>query len=262
MASFSHPENGGVALGVRESENRSRQAPVTALNMTPRGVCSGVPAGRDKDQAVFLGSRTMLRLVTGQKNQRCNGTTRREFLQVGTLALGGLSLPQLLAARAEAAKAGRAVKDTSIVLLFLTGGPSQIETFDPKMSAPSDYRSVTGEVATEIPGLTFGGTFPQLARLAKRMTIVRSFTHGNADHTGAVNDVMRCGNPADAGMGAIVTRLRGPSHPRTGMPSHVFLTINEPDPQFDRERLRLAQRPARVVSAERMGLRRSVGSQP
>ena len=182
----------------------------------------------------------MLRLVTGEKNPYRYGTTRREFLQVGTLALGGLSLPQLLAVRAAAAQAGRGMKDTSIVLLFLTGGPSQIETFDPKMSAPSDYRSVTGEVATEIPGLTFGGTFPQLARLAKRMTIVRSFTHGNSDHTGAVQDVMRCGNPADAGMGAIVTRLRGPSHPRTGMPSHVFLTINEPDPQFDRERLRLA----------------------
>jgi uncharacterized protein (DUF1501 family) len=182
----------------------------------------------------------MLRLITGENHRCCDGTTRREFLQVGTLALGGLTLPQLLAARAQATQAGRGIKDTSIVLLFLTGGPSQIETFDPKMSAPSDFRSVTGEVATEIPGVTIGGTFPQLARQAKRMTIVRSFTHANSDHTGAVQDVMRCGNPAEAGMGAIVARLRGTSHPRTGLPSHVFLSIKEPDPQFDRERMRLA----------------------
>ena len=182
----------------------------------------------------------MLRLITGEKHRFCDGTTRREFLQVGTLALGGLTLPQLLAARAQATQAGRGIKDTSIVLLFLTGGPSQIETFDPKMCAPSDFRSVTGEVASEIPGLTIGGTFPQLSCRAKRMTIVRSFTHANSDHTGAVQDVMRCGNPAEAGMGAIVTRLRGTSHPRTGLPSHVFLSIQEPDPQFERERMRLA----------------------
>lgn len=181
----------------------------------------------------------MLRFVSKMNDRCCDGASRRDFLQVGTLALGGLTLPQLLAARAEAKEAGRPMKETSIVLLFLTGGPSQIETFDPKLNAPSDYRSVTGEVATEIPGLTFGGTFPRLARLSKQMTIVRSFTHNNSDHTGAVEDVMWCGNPADAGMGSLVTRLRGRSHPRTGMPSHAYLTISEPDPQFDKERLRL-----------------------
>jgi hypothetical protein len=181
----------------------------------------------------------MLNVVTSGTRRDCDGVSRRGCLQVGTLALGGLTLPQLLLARAEAAQNGSGLKDTSIVLLFLTGGPSQVETFDPKMTAPQESRSVTGEVATNVPGVTFGGTFPLLARHASRMAIVRSFTHSSSNHTRAAEEVMRCGNTFDAGMGSLVTRLRGPTHLRTGMPDHVYLAINEPDPQFDKERLRL-----------------------
>jgi uncharacterized protein (DUF1501 family) len=181
----------------------------------------------------------MLNLITPGSMQDCGGVSRRGCLQVGTLALGGLTLPQLLAARAQAAQIGRGAKDVSVVLLFLTGGPSQVETFDPKMTAPQESRSATGEVATDVPGVTFGGTFPMLARHASRMAIVRSFTHGNSDHTGAAEDVMRCGNTFDAGMGSLVTRFRGATHPQTGMPNHLYLAIDDPDPQFDKERLRL-----------------------
>ncbi|HRX80017.1 MAG TPA: DUF1501 domain-containing protein, partial [Pirellulaceae bacterium] len=88
---------------------------------------------------------------------------RRDFLRVGSLALGGLSLPHLLATRAAAAGTNLAVKDKSVIFLFMHGGPSQTETFDPKMTAPAGVRSATGEVATSIPGVTFGGTFEKLA---------------------------------------------------------------------------------------------------
>src|SRR5258708_37658592 len=84
---------------------------------------------------------------------------RRSFLKIGSLALGGLSLPWLLAARAGEAK--RVVTDKSVIFLFLHGGPSQTETFDPKMSAPSGVRSFTSEVQTALPGVTFGSTFPK-----------------------------------------------------------------------------------------------------
>src|SRR5881628_2345852 len=116
----------------------------------------------------------MLHIVTGSARRNCAGATRRDFLQVGTLALGGLTLPGLLARRARAAAAGSAVKDTSVVLLFLTGGPSHIETFDPKMTAPAEVRSVTGEVTTTIPGVTLGATFPKLAAWTHKMALVRS----------------------------------------------------------------------------------------
>ena len=94
-------------------------------------------------------------------NQRFS---RRAFLQIGGLALGGLTLPNWLAARAAESK--QLVTDKSVVFLFLHGGPSQIETFDPKMSAPAGIRSATGEVETNLPGVTFGGSFTRLARVA------------------------------------------------------------------------------------------------
>src|SRR5262249_36238637 len=102
----------------------------------------------------------MLTLVTSSGKRDCAGLHRREFLRMGSLALGGLSLAALLRAQAGAADAGMAsaVRDRSVVLLFLAGGASHIETFDPRMDAPEGVRSVTGELATTIPGVTFGGT--------------------------------------------------------------------------------------------------------
>src|SRR6266849_1012524 len=94
---------------------------------------------------------------------RCN---RRAFLRISSLALGGLSLSHLLGARAHATEVRRPVTDKSVIFLFLHGGPTQIETFDPKMTAPVEFRSTTGQVATRIPGITFGGTFPKLGQLA------------------------------------------------------------------------------------------------
>jgi hypothetical protein len=183
----------------------------------------------------------MLTLLTQEKFESCEKVRRREFLRVGTLGLGGLSLSTLLALRASGADVTNAVKDKSIVLLFLTGGPSQIETFDPKMTAPVESRSVTGEVKTSLPGVTFGGTFENLSRWAHRMAVVRSFTHGNSNHTGAVQDVIRGGNSTGAGIGSVVSRIRGTTHTNTGMPTQIYLAHDEDDPQYDKERLRLLE---------------------
>jgi uncharacterized protein (DUF1501 family) len=183
----------------------------------------------------------MLKLLTNELAPDCAGLRRREFLQVGTLGLGALSLPGLLRARAEAAGASRGTKETAVVFLFLTGGPSHIETFDPKMTAPAEYRSVTGQLATRLPGVSFGGTFPRLARLAHRLAIVRSFSHQTSDHTRAVEQVLRGANSGEAAMGAILARLRGTSHPAFGLPTHIYLSETEIDPQFDKERQRLLE---------------------
>src|SRR5881227_2504839 len=88
---------------------------------------------------------------------------RRSFLRVGSLALGGLALTDLLAVKARAQETRRpVVRDKAVIFLFLHGGPSQTETFDPKMTAGPENRSATGQVATSLPGVTFGGTFPKL----------------------------------------------------------------------------------------------------
>src|SRR6185436_6919583 len=91
-----------------------------------------------------------------RKGTSCDGATRRDFLRVGALGLGGLALPDLLRARAAAAQSGKPTKNTSVVWLWLGGGPTHIETFDPKMSAPTEFRSVTGAVKTNLPGVEIG----------------------------------------------------------------------------------------------------------
>ena len=107
---------------------------------------------------------------------------RREFLRIGGLGLGGLSLADLLRANGQAAGGNPLATGRSVVFLFMHGGPSQIETFDPKMEAPSEIRSATGELSTKLPGITFGGTMPQLAARADKFSIVRSFQTGDSRH--------------------------------------------------------------------------------
>ena len=155
---------------------------------------------------------------------------RRDFLHVGSLALGGLTLPSLLRARAAAADYGVRAADKSVIFLFLHGGPPQTETFDPKMGAPSGTRSVTGEIATTLPGVTFGGTLQHLARQAHRMAIVRSFTTGDGNHD---LKPLVGRDTGGANIGAICARLQGTNRPGTGLPTNValFPRVVVPDAQ-------------------------------
>jgi hypothetical protein len=148
---------------------------------------------------------------------RCN---RRTFLQVGSLALAGLSLPQWLGMRAAATESRRVTTDKSVIFLFLHGGPSQIETFDPKMTAAAEFRSRTGEVATCLPGITFGGTFPRLAARADKLTVVRSFVTGDGNHD--IKPVVGR-DTFGANLGSIYSRVAGPNHTQTCLPTNVLL---------------------------------------
>ncbi len=106
---------------------------------------------------------------------RCSGPpARREFLQAGTLALGGLGLAEVLRGRAAAGELNR---DTSVILLYLHGGPSQLETYDLKPDAPIEYRSVFAPIATNVPGMEICELFPLQAKIANRFSLVRSLNH-------------------------------------------------------------------------------------
>ncbi len=174
----------------------------------------------------------MLNFWSDRNYRDCEGATRREFLKVGTLGAGMLTLPELLAARAQAASSGKTVKETSVVWVWLGGGPTHVETFDPKMTAPAEYRSVTGDTPTNVPGISIGGTFPRMASVADKMAFVRSFAHSNSGHGGGTHFVMtgydnrnidNGGLPTRPSMGAIVSRVRGANHHQTGMPTYVRL---------------------------------------
>lgn len=156
----------------------------------------------------------MLKLVTSRRTPACDGGSRRDFLKIGALGATGVLLPDLL--RARAANTG-GTRNTSVVWLWLGGGPTHVETFDPKMSAPSEYRSVTGSVNTNVPGIDLGGNFTRMAKVADKMAFVRSFAHRNSGHGGGTHWVMTGydfaaadnGAPANKpGIGAIVSRYR------------------------------------------------------
>ncbi len=156
-----------------------------------------------------------------------NSLTRRGFLRIGGLGLGGLTLPQLLGWKAAAAQAGLPVKDKSVVFLFMHGGPPQQETFDPKMDAPAEIRSCTGEIRTTLPGVTFGGTFQKLAAQAHRMAIVRSFTTGNGNHD--IKPIVGK-DSLNANLGSVYARVAGANVPETGMPRNIGLFPRAVDP--------------------------------
>jgi hypothetical protein len=154
--------------------------------------------------------------------------SRREFLRVGGLALGGLALSQMFARGGSSlsSAASGPLTDKCVIFLFLHGGPSQIETFDPKMTAPAEIRSATGEVKTVLPGVTFGGTFPKLAARADRLAVVRSFVTGDGNHD--IKPVVGK-DTAAANLGAAYASVAGPTRD-TGMPTNVALFPQSIDP--------------------------------
>lgn len=156
-------------------------------------------------------------LTIGDSNGRC---PRRDFLRIGSLAMGGYSLPGLLQQRAIADQLGSLAKDKSVIFLFLHGGPSQTETFDPKMTAPAGVRSVNGEVSTSIPGVTFGAALPKLAQLADKFSVVRSYATGDGNHD--IKPIVGR-DTFGANLGAIYSRIAGTSQANTGVPSNVLL---------------------------------------
>ena len=194
------------------------------------------------------GSRLMDKTTQRENPHHVHRLARRDFLQLGGLGLAGLSFSDWLALKGIATEQSKSfVRDKSVVLVYLSGGASHIETFDPKMDAPDGTRSVTGDVKTSLAGITFGGTFPRLAAHADKLAVVRSFTHKVASHEDAHVHVLSGGtDPVGKGqtgfsMGSCYARLRGTNHPDTGMPTYTLLTENEVDGQYRKERTRVSK---------------------
>lgn len=135
-------------------------------------------------------------------HKNCDGMGRRDFLQLGLGALGGMGLTQMMSLQAMAAKS----TDTRCIFIWLDGGPSHYETFDPKPEAPSEIRGSFGTVSTPVPGVHFSEMFPKLAKSFKHFTVVRSICHVQNNH-GAGNHYLTTGRPTPVpvGCGAYVT---------------------------------------------------------
>lgn len=158
------------------------------------------------------------------------GRSRRWFLQTGLKGVAGLSLPALLRHRAMAAGAGRPARKTSVILFWLSGGPSHIDMWDPKPDAPREIRGPFGHLPTTIPGVHVGEHLPLTAKLMDKLTLIRSVDCSASNHTPitmqAGNALARRTNDGQDGggypsMGAIAARFRGPNAP--GVPGFVGL---------------------------------------
>ncbi len=146
--------------------------------------------------------------------------SRREMLRIGGLGLGGLSLSSLLAAQAAASVRNPILSGKSVIFVFQQGGPSQLETFDPKPDAASGTRTVTGTVQTSLPGVLFGDTMQQLAPLADKLAIVRSFQTNNGGHN--IQPIVGP-DSLDTNIGVHYARMAGATRPSSGMPTNAVL---------------------------------------
>jgi hypothetical protein len=153
--------------------------------------------------------------------------SRRWFLQTGLAGFAGLSLADTL--RARAAQSTSASKK-SVILFWLSGGPSQIDTWDPKPDAPAEIRGPYATIPTSVPGIRFCEHLPRQAKLAHKLTVIRSVDCSASDHTPIT---MQAGNPLarrtndgkDGGgypsMGSVAAKFRGPNAP--AMPAFIGL---------------------------------------
>lgn len=156
-------------------------------------------------------------------------TSRRRFIEVGSLLFGGLGLTELLRLRAQTAeKSGKPELDTAVILLWLEGGPSHMETYDLKPNAPREYRGEFLPIKTNVPGMDVCELMPLHAGFADRMSIIRSISHKVTDHPGAAGRVLTGRRPKNISaihsehptFDSIVGKLRE-GQARSGIPHFV-----------------------------------------
>lgn len=168
----------------------------------------------------------MLNLFPGFTRD-CEGIRRREFLQIGTLAGLGISLPAVLAQKQALAKAGQVSNDVNCILIWTQGGTSHHDTFDPKPDAPVSVRGEYSTIDTAIPGVKFTEIVPTMAKELKRFAVLRSWNPMNGSH-GTADAYVMSGhrfNPAVTypHMGSVVSHEKGF---KTAMPPYVQLGEN------------------------------------
>ncbi|MEK6238301.1 MAG: DUF1501 domain-containing protein, partial [Planctomycetales bacterium] len=156
---------------------------------------------------------------------------RRGFLQVGGLGAAGLSLPELLRHEAQAGPAAK--KENSVLILWMRGGPSQHETWDPKPEAPVEFRGAFGSAKTNVPGIEIVDLMPRCAKIMDKWSIVRSLHHDNAGHS-AGDQILFTGYPPGPkpdenvypSCGSIVSEQLGRLTPE--LPSYVMIPRQVP----------------------------------
>lgn len=168
----------------------------------------------------------MLSILGRQASSYCDGQSRRHFLKIGGLALGGLTLPQIL--RAENASTASPLSHKAIIMIYLSGGPSHQDMYDLKMEAPIEIRGSFRPIRTNVPGIEICEHMPKLAKMMDKFTIIRSLYGCPDQHA---SDLCLSGYPISPkgrqsnhpSLGSALSRLQGPVD--RAMPPFVGLTI-------------------------------------
>ena len=152
-------------------------------------------------------------------NPFSNDFSRRGFLHVGLLGGLGLSLPQFLSMEAKAQQKQYKTRDgvaKSVIQIFLPGGMAHQESWDPKPYAPTEYRGPFGTINTSIKGIKFSQNLKHTAKIADKMTIIRSMAHGEAAHERGTHNMFTGYKPSPAlqypAMGSVVAHELGPNN--------------------------------------------------
>ncbi|MSU41437.1 MAG: DUF1501 domain-containing protein [Pedosphaera sp.] len=175
----------------------------------------------------------MLTIQGGQSGKYCDGLSRRSFLQIGSLAMGGIALPQLL--QAEAAAGASAQRQKAIIMVYLPGGPSHTDMYDIKEDAPKEYRGDFSAIDTNVRGIRICEHFPRVARMFDKFVAIRSTVGQFEDHnpfdcmTGRTRQ-----RPMPAGgwpsIGAVMGKLQGGG--LHGTPAYIDLNGQAVGPGF------------------------------
>ena len=165
----------------------------------------------------------MLSITGPGATKTCDGLTRRDFLQVGSLGAMGLSLPELLAREAQAGPAAK--KERSVIMIFNLGAPSQLDTWDMKPDAPAEIRGPFKPISTPSSDIQISEIFPQMAKFGDKFSIVRSCFHTAAAVHDTGHQMMQTGRLFQGGIntphaGCVLGYLKG----RQGdLPPHIIL---------------------------------------
>ncbi len=184
----------------------------------------------------------MLSLQSTRSAQFCDGHSRREFLRLGGLGVGGLTLPGFLQLESAVASQGRSKSPKSVIILFLSGGPAQQDMWDLKPDAPEEVRGTFKPISTNVPGIQITEHMPRMARVMDHCAIIRSMHHKDNGHPTAAYTMMvgekmkRVTNTELLSRedrphpGASLGRVLGPKQP--SMPSWVLLPEYMPNQPF------------------------------
>jgi hypothetical protein len=170
----------------------------------------------------------MFRLDLGRTRGYCDGLSRRSFLQLGVAGMASVGLPQLLRAKETVRAKTGTTKNTSVILIWLDGGPSHLDMYDMKPEAPAEYRGLWKPIRTKVPGMQITELFPKQAKVTDKFSIVRSLHVDSGDHFSGGHRMLTTKDLGVNGLntagkfpslGSLVAREVGPR--RKGMPAYA-----------------------------------------